>query len=108
MLSQIELKMLPYQIILENEDTGCRFGRSSFDEDIRTQIRPGRDGPKSRVTTQTIKGDITMRFMMIVKHSEKQGPPPKALMDAIAKLADEEAKVGTMLGSGGLAPAAQG
>jgi hypothetical protein len=49
-----------------------------------------------------------MRFMMIVKHSEKQGPPPKSLMDAIAKAAEEEAKAGTMLGNGGLAPTAQG
>ena len=43
-----------------------------------------------------------MQFMMIVKHVENQGPPPKALMDAIAKLAEEESKTGTMLGSGGL------
>ena len=49
-----------------------------------------------------------MRFMMIVKHAEKQGPPTKALMDAIAKLAEEEAKAGTMLGSGGLGPTALG
>jgi len=49
-----------------------------------------------------------MRFMMIVKHAEKQGPPPKQLMDAIAKLAEEETKAGTMLGSGGLGPTAQG
>jgi hypothetical protein len=42
-----------------------------------------------------------MRFMMIVKHAENQGPPPKQLMDAIAKLAEDEAKAGTMLGSGG-------
>ena len=49
-----------------------------------------------------------MRFMMIVKHSEKQGPPPKSLMDAIAKLAEEAAKDGTLLGNGGLAPTAQG
>ena len=49
-----------------------------------------------------------MKFMMIVKHREKQGPPPKPLMDAIAKLADEEAKAGTMLGSGGLGPTALG
>ncbi|MET0166294.1 MAG: YciI family protein [Vicinamibacterales bacterium] len=46
--------------------------------------------------------------MMIVKHAEKQGPPPKQLMDAIAKLAEEETKAGTMLGSGGLGPTAQG
>lgn len=49
-----------------------------------------------------------MRFMMIVKHAENQGPPPKALMDAIARLAEDEVKAGTMLGSGGLAPTAQG
>ena len=49
-----------------------------------------------------------MRFMMIVKHTEKQGPPPKSLMDAIAKAAEVETKAGTMLGSGGLAPTAQG
>jgi hypothetical protein len=49
-----------------------------------------------------------MKFMMIVKHAEKQGPPPKSLMDAIAKLAEEEAGAGTMLGSGGLGPTALG
>ena len=49
-----------------------------------------------------------MKFMMIVKHPEKQGPPPKSLMDAIAKLAEEESKAGTMLGSGGLGPTALG
>jgi hypothetical protein len=49
-----------------------------------------------------------MKFMMIVKHPEKQGPPPKLLMDAIAKLAEEESKAGTMLGSGGLGPTALG
>jgi len=49
-----------------------------------------------------------MRFMMIVKHAEKQGPPPKQLMDAIAKVAEEETKAGAMLGSGGLGPTAQG
>lgn len=49
-----------------------------------------------------------MRFMMIVKHAEKQGPPPKALMDAISGLVEEEANAGTMLGSGGLGPTEQG
>ena len=49
-----------------------------------------------------------MRYMMIVKHAENQGPPPKALMDAIAKLAEEAHKAGTMLGTGGLKPTAQG
>lgn len=49
-----------------------------------------------------------MKFMMIVKHAENQGPPPKALMDAIAKLAEEDTTAGTMLGSGGLTGTGQG
>src|SRR5438046_3195261 len=59
-------------------------------------------------TSKPNQGDMTMRFMMIVKHAEKQGPPPKELMDAIAKLAEEEAKSGKMIGSGGLGPTALG
>jgi len=47
-----------------------------------------------------------MRFMMMVKHAENSGPPPKELMDAIAKLSEEAAKSGTMVASGGLAPTA--
>jgi hypothetical protein len=49
-----------------------------------------------------------MRFMMIVKHPENQGPPPKSLMDAIADLGAKAAKAGTMLGSGGLGPTTLG
>lgn len=49
-----------------------------------------------------------MRYMMIVKHAENQGPPPKALMDAIGQLAADATKQGIMLGNGGLAPLAQG
>jgi hypothetical protein len=49
-----------------------------------------------------------MRFMMIVKHSEKQGLPPTQLMEEIAKIAEEATKAGTMLGNGGLGPTAQG
>ena len=48
-----------------------------------------------------------MRFMMLVKSAENSGPPPKELMDAIAKHAEEAVKEGRMLGSGGLAPTAQ-
>jgi hypothetical protein len=48
-----------------------------------------------------------MRFMMFVKHVENSGAPPKELMEAIAKLAEDAVKAGTMLGSGGLAPMAQ-
>src|SRR5882724_10319606 len=50
---------------------------------------------------------MTMRFMMMVKHAENSGPPPKQLMDAIAILSEEAIKAGSMLGSGGLAPTAQ-
>jgi hypothetical protein len=50
-----------------------------------------------------------MRFMMIVKHlGERQGPPPKELLEAITKLAEEAQKAGTLLGNGGLLPTAQG
>jgi hypothetical protein len=47
-----------------------------------------------------------MRFMMLVKSTENSGPPPKDLMDAIAKLAAETTKAGTMIETGGLAPSA--
>jgi hypothetical protein len=47
-----------------------------------------------------------MRFMMLVKSTEKSGPPPKELMDAIAKLGEEASKSGSMIESGGLAPSA--
>jgi hypothetical protein len=49
-----------------------------------------------------------MRFMMIVKSAEKWGFPPKPLIDAIGKLSEDAAKAGTMVGSGGLGPTAQG
>jgi hypothetical protein len=47
-----------------------------------------------------------MRFMMLVKSAENSGPPPKELMDAIAKLGEEASKAGSMIETGGLAPAA--
>jgi hypothetical protein len=44
--------------------------------------------------------------MMLVKAAENSGPPPKALMDAIGKMAEEATKARLMLQSGGLAPTA--
>jgi hypothetical protein len=44
--------------------------------------------------------------MMLVKSAENSGPPPKELMNAIAKLGEEAVKTGTMLQTGGLAPIA--
>ena len=49
-----------------------------------------------------------MRYMMIVKHAENQGVPPRSLMDAIAKMSEEAVKAGTMLGNGGLKPTTDG
>src|SRR5207245_2711736 len=43
------------------------------------------------------KGDMTMRFMMLVKSAENSGPPPKELMDAIARISEEATKAGTMV-----------
>jgi len=47
-----------------------------------------------------------MRFMMLVKSAENSGPPPKELMDAIAKLGEEAVSNRTMVETGGLAPTA--
>jgi hypothetical protein len=49
-----------------------------------------------------------MRFMMIVKAAENSGPPPKEMMDAMGKLAEEATKAGEMIDSGGLASTAAG
>jgi hypothetical protein len=49
-----------------------------------------------------------MRFMMIVKSAEHAGPPPQALMDAIARLGEEAARAGTLVETGGLFPTAMG
>ncbi len=49
-----------------------------------------------------------MRFLNLVKSAENCGRPPKELMDAIARLADEAAKAGRMLGAGGLVPTSMG
>lgn len=49
-----------------------------------------------------------MKYMMIVKSKEGLGFPPKELMDAISRQAEDAAKSGTMLGSGGLGPTATG
>ena len=47
-----------------------------------------------------------MRFMMMVKHSENQGPPPAGFMEVMAKLGGDAVKAGTMVLSGGLASTA--
>src|SRR5216684_1554303 len=49
-----------------------------------------------------------MRFMTLVKSSEKSGPPPKELMDAIAKLGEVGMKSGFLIETSGLMPSALG
>ena len=49
-----------------------------------------------------------MRFMMMVKTGERSGPPPKEMMEAMDKLAEEATKAGEMIESGGLGPTAGG
>lgn len=49
-----------------------------------------------------------MRFMVLVKASEKSGPPPTALLDGIAKLGEEAARAGILVETGGLLPSAAG
>jgi hypothetical protein len=49
-----------------------------------------------------------MRFMTMVKSSENAGPPPKALMDAIAKLGEEAMRAGMLVEIGGLLPSVMG
>jgi hypothetical protein len=48
-----------------------------------------------------------MKFMVMVKHAENSGIPPKELMDAIDILSQEAVQNGSMISSGGLAPTAQ-
>jgi hypothetical protein len=47
---------------------------------------------------------MTMQFLMLVKHGENPGPPPKEFLDAMAKLGENAAKSGTMIASGALLP----
>ena len=47
-----------------------------------------------------------MRFMMMVKGAENQGPAPQAMIDAVDKLTEELVKAGTVVILGGLAPSA--
>jgi hypothetical protein len=49
-----------------------------------------------------------MRFMIMVKSAENVGPPPPALMAAIAKLGEEAMRAGVMVETGGLLPSAMG
>ena len=49
-----------------------------------------------------------MRFMSIIKAAENQGPPPKALMEAMGRASVDEMRSGRIVDMGGLAPSAMG
>jgi hypothetical protein len=57
------------------------------------------------------EGEMTMRFMMIMKSDpsyEAGGPPSPALLAAVGKLSEEMTKAGVLLQSGGLLPSSKG
>ncbi len=49
-----------------------------------------------------------MRFMTMVKSPENAGPPPQALMEAIARLGEEAGQAGVLVQMGGLFPSGAG
>jgi len=49
-----------------------------------------------------------VRFLSIVKSAENQGPPPQALLDAIAKLTEDSLKDGSLVQTGGLGQTSTG
>jgi len=49
-----------------------------------------------------------MRFMILVKASERIGPPPQEFLDAVAKAAEEAVRVGKLIETGGLFPSDAG
>jgi hypothetical protein len=53
-----------------------------------------------------LKGDLTMRFMMLVKRPEGLGPAPKSFLEAMAKLSEQASTSGARVESGGLEPIA--
>jgi hypothetical protein len=62
-------------------------------------------GAKPR-SEMKLQGEITMRFMSLIKADENQGTPPQALMDAMGHLIEESTKAGNLIDTGGLAPTA--
>ena len=49
-----------------------------------------------------------MRFMMMIKAAESNGPPNQELRDAVGRLMAEMGRSGVLLDAGGLAPSARG
>src|SRR5512134_424393 len=82
----------------------CRFAAPPIDY--------ARDIPGSRgFEPSWIEGEMTMRFMMIVKADgsyEAGRAPDPALLAAVGKLSEEMTKAGVLVQSGGLLPSSKG
>src|SRR5260370_9653509 len=94
---------------LEKDRSSCRSCGLEFEVTVEQGWPPGRWRPgmqPCKKKTKIHRRGVAMRFMMMVKHSENQGPPPKGFMDVMAKLGEEAVKAGTMVVSGGLASTA--
>jgi hypothetical protein len=63
-----------------------------------------------QVDIDTIKGEITMRFMMMVKNNgaAEGTPPPPGLIAAIGVLTEKMTKAGVLVQTGGLQPSSNG
>jgi hypothetical protein len=66
------------------------------------------DVDDQRLEYQHIRGTTTMKFMTMVSAAETNGPPPPALMGAIAKFGEEAMKAGVLVEQRGLHPSARG
>ena len=49
-----------------------------------------------------------MRFLMMIKSAETNGPPSPELLAGVGKMMEEMARSGVLLDTGGLAPSARG
>ena len=51
-----------------------------------------------------------MKYLTFIRHSEsyREGPPPRALLDAMGKFVEKSRKDGTLVDTGGLMPSKEG
>src|SRR6266704_3483371 len=70
----------------------------------RRVAEPGQEPGTKPETTR----ERAMRFLSIVKAAENQGPPPQALLEAIAKLTEDSLKDGSLVQTGGLGATSTG
>src|SRR3989442_739198 len=89
-------------------DQGLRGRTASHQPDAPRAAPAGSVAAGGHRKDQATLGEITMRFMTIVRTRETGAQPSPALIDKIGKLGEEAAKKGAMVGMGGLLPTALG